>query len=73
MEELKVHIWHVMVWEFKNNKNAAETAWKFVVFIAYVSLLTTKLETGFQSFILVICHWEMNPDQDTHLTSIKML
>ena len=28
MEELKVHIWHVMLWEFKNNKNAAETAKK---------------------------------------------
>ena len=27
MEELRVHIWHVM-WEFKNNKNAAETAKK---------------------------------------------
>ena len=28
MEELKVHIWHVMLWEFKNNKNATETAKK---------------------------------------------
>ena len=28
MDEQKVHIWHVMLWEFKNNKNTAETAKK---------------------------------------------
>ena len=28
MEELKVHIRHVMSWEFKNNKNAIESAKK---------------------------------------------
>ena len=28
MEKLKVHIRHVMLWEFKNNKNATETAQK---------------------------------------------
>ena len=28
MEELKVHIQHVMLWEFKNNKNTTETAKK---------------------------------------------
>ena len=28
MEELKVHIWHVILWEFKNNKNVIETATK---------------------------------------------
>ena len=28
MEELKVHIWHVMLWKFNNNKNASETAKK---------------------------------------------
>ena len=26
MKELKVHIWHVMLWEFKDIKNATETA-----------------------------------------------
>ena len=62
MEELKGNIQHV-IWEFKNNKNATETA--------KVSLLTAKSENGSQSFILVIHHWEMNPDQDAHQTSIK--
>ena len=28
MEELKVHIWHVMLREFKNNKGITETAKK---------------------------------------------
>ena len=28
MEEPKVHIKHVMLWEFKNNKDATETAQK---------------------------------------------
>ena len=28
MEELKVHIQHIVLWEFKNNKNATETAKK---------------------------------------------
>ena len=46
---------------------------KFVVFMAKVSLLTKKFETGFQNFVLALCHWEMNPDQDAHLTLIKML
>ena len=38
-----------------------------------VWLLITQSETGFQSFVLAICHWEMNPDQDADQTSIKML
>ena len=28
MEKLKVHIQYVMLWEFKNNKNAIETTKK---------------------------------------------
>ena len=30
MEELKVHIRHVMLWKFKNNKNTTETAKKIM-------------------------------------------
>ena len=28
MKEVKVHIWHVMLWEFKNNNNTTETVKK---------------------------------------------
>ena len=28
MDKLKVYIWHVIWWEFRNNKNATETAKK---------------------------------------------
>ena len=59
MEKLKMSIRHVMLWEFKNNKNAKETTKKFVM-----SLLSAMSETGFHSFVLVIYHWQMNPDQD---------
>ena len=73
MGELKVHIQYAILWEFKNNKNTTETAKKISSVMAKVPLLTTKSETGFQSFILVIHHKEMNPDQDAHQSSIKML
>ena len=39
--------------------------------MAKVSLLTSNPKTSFQNFILAICHWEMNPDQDAHQTLIK--
>ena len=42
----------------------------FVVFMTTVSLLTIK--PGFQCFVMIY-HWEMNPDQDIHQTSIRML
>ena len=41
--------------------------------LAKVLLLTAKLETGFQSFVLEIRHWLVNLDQDAHQTSIKLL
>ena len=40
MDKLKVHIWHLMFWEFKNKKQLR----KFVVFI------TAKFETVFSKF-----------------------
>ena len=50
MEELKVHIRHVMLWKFKINKNSYIS---FFAFMTKVSLLTAYSETGFQSIILV--------------------
>ena len=40
---------------------------KFLVFLAKVPLLTAKSQNGFKTFILVMRHLEMNPDQYTHL------
>ena len=70
MEKLKVNIQYVILCEFKNYKNSKETR-KFLVFVVKVSLLTAKSETGFQYFWQYVR--EMNPNQDTHQTSIKML
>ena len=44
-----------MLWEFKNKKTQQKQLRKFAEFMPKVLLLTTKFETGFQSFILVIC------------------
>ena len=52
MEEPKVYIQNVMLWEFTNNKNTTE----IVVFMAKVSLLIAKSKTDFQSFSLAIHH-----------------
>ena len=45
MEELKVHIGHVMSWEFKNNKNTTETAKK--MFSVYSQSVITESKTSF--------------------------
>ena len=45
-----------MLLEFKNNKDPTETAKKIVEFMAKMLLLTTKSETGSQSFVLMIHH-----------------
>ena len=73
MKELRVHIQHVRLREFKNNKNATKTEKKILVFMGKVLLLTTKFETGFQSCVLAIFHRDMKPDQNAHQTSTKML
>ena len=56
MEELKIHIPHVMLWEVKNDKNTTETTKKISSVYDQGVLLTAKSETGFQSFVLVIRH-----------------
>ena len=64
MEGLQEHVRYVML---------GEQLRKFVVFIVKVSRHSIQFENGFQSFVLVIRHWEMNLDQDVHQNSIKML
>ena len=63
MEKLKVHIQHVMLLEFENNKNATETFKRICSF--YDLAVFTNYRTGCLSFVLTIRHGEMNPDQDT--------
>ena len=56
-----------MFWEFKNNKNEAETMKK------KKSLLIVKSENDFQNFVLTIRHWKLNPDQVAYQNSIQIL
>ena len=67
MKKMKGHIRLVMLWEFKNNKNATKAFRDFVV------LLTAKSETCSLGFVLPICLWEMYPDQDPDQAPIEML
>ena len=67
MEEMKVHIQHVVLWEFTNSKNTTEIAKKTCK--DKVSLLTAKSETGFQSFNILLkdepksgCSLDLNQD-----------
>ena len=72
MEKLKVHITYV-TWEIKYNENTLETATKICSVYDKRWLQIAKSETGLQSYVLVTRHWQLNPDQDAHQTSIKNL
>ena len=61
-----------MWWSLTITKMLWKQLRKFVVFMAKVSLQTIKSVSVFQSFIFVIYHREMNPDQDTHLSFTKI-
>ena len=58
---------------FKITKTLQKQLSKGLMIMVKVSWQTGKSKTGFQSFILAIGHWDMNPDQDTHQISINML
>ena len=62
-----------MLWSLGVIKMPQKQLRKFRVFIANVSLLTVKSETGFQSFILAMHHREMNPGQDAHQDALREL
>ena len=49
-EELKVHIWHLMLWEFRNLKNTTKTAKK--IFSAYdqVIIMDCQVPNCFSKF-----------------------
>ena len=61
MDELKIHIQYVMLWEFKNNKNTKETVKKMFSVHGHHWPL-------FWNWFFKFRYWEMNPDQKTHLT-----
>ena len=50
MDEMKVHIWYVVLWNVKNYKNGIKTPKK--IFSVYSHGVTTchKSKNGFQSF-----------------------
>ena len=50
MEELKVHIQHAILWEFKNYKNDIDTVKYILIFMAKVSLLAAKFKTDLFKF-----------------------
>ena len=70
MEELKVH---VMLWKFENNKNATETVKEISNVYDQGVITDCQVQNWFQSFVLAMLHWEMNTDQDTKKTTIKMV
>ena len=57
---------------FRITETLQEQLRKFLVFIVEV-LLTAKSETGFQSFILAIHYWKINPDQNARLRCFKRI
>ena len=75
MEGLKIHIRYVMLCcgRLRITKMLQKQLRKYEVFIAKMSLLTSKSKTSFQSFVLLIRHLEMKPDCDIYQTLIKML
>ena len=49
MKKLEVHIQHIVLWQFKNDKNATETVQICMVFTAKVSLLIRNWFSMFRS------------------------
>ena len=67
MEDLKAHIQHIMLWEFKNKKNVKKIS------CVYDNGVITDCQVG--NWFLKFCSSDtsLNPDQDAHQTPIKML
>ena len=62
MEELKVHIWHITLWEYNKtwecNKTTTETPKKICYIYGQGVITNTKSETGIQNFVLAVRHWD---------------
>ena len=72
-----MHIRHVMLCEYTNSKNAAETVKKCTEFFSQGVITDHQVKNWLLKFVLEICNWEMDPEQDAHQdahqTAIKML
>ena len=65
MEELKVHIWHVILWEFKNNKNTTtETAKKICSVHGQGVITYCWVRNQFSKFPSGDTSWKMNPRRE---------
>ena len=71
--EMKVHIQHIILWEFDNDKNFTETTKKFSSLYDQSDITDSKLQNCFHNWFLARRHWEMNPGQDARQTLIRML
>ena len=50
MKELKVHIWQVLLWEFKSKKNRSETVKKFSSVYDHDIIADYQVENWFSKF-----------------------
>ena len=73
MDERKIYIRHIMMLEFKNNKNATKAAKIFFSDYGQSVITDRQVKTSFQRFFQVIDHSEINPNQDAHQTSTTKL
>ena len=73
MEELKVHIRHVMLWKFKNKKNTTEAAKKIYSVYSLSVIIDRHVQKWFSKFHSCDRLLKDAPDENTHQTSIKML
>lgn len=66
MEGLKVHLCHIMLWDFKQRYNAMEMFRKKKCRV--YSPGVSKYEIGLQNLILDKHNWKMSTNQSTHQT-----
>ena len=50
MEEMREHIWHVMLWEFKNNKTTQETAKKILTDYCQNVITDRQIQNWYSKF-----------------------
>ena len=64
MENEKIHLRHVMLYEFRKGVSVGTAQKTFKVFIWTVLLLSGQLKSGSADFEMVITTWTINPALD---------